>query len=263
MFTFLIDNIVLDRHLIAEHGFAVLLEIKGFKILFDTGQSSNLLKNAQNLNIDLKDIDFVVISHGHYDHTGGLIAFLSLNKKAKVYLKKEAILPKYKNDKNIGVNFNFKDIKDRCIFVEEEIAILKDVYLMPKIKIYNKIDTHFDNMFTTKDKIKDQFLDELFLVFKENEKLNIITGCSHRGITNIIKTAMDFFQAKNVFSVVGGFHFKNIDSNKLAKITKDLKNLNPNNLVVSHCSGIENYSYLKEKLKNTNVSFSYVGKIIN
>ena len=90
--TTLIDNYVEKASLYAEHGLSILIDTGIVKILFDTGQSDNFIHNAEVLGIDLKEIDFVVLSHGHFDHTGGLYPFLQLNKKAKIICKKEIFI---------------------------------------------------------------------------------------------------------------------------------------------------------------------------
>lgn len=84
----LIENLVYKQGFIAEHGLAIFIETENRKILFDTGQSGLFLQNAQKLGIAIDDIDGLVLSHGHYDHTGGLYPFLEKNSKAKIFAKK-------------------------------------------------------------------------------------------------------------------------------------------------------------------------------
>jgi len=91
----LIENHVNSPGLVAEHGLSLYIDTGNKKILFDTGQSGLFIQNAQKLGIDIREIDLLVISHGHYDHTGGLYQFLEVNKKATVYAKKEIFTPKY------------------------------------------------------------------------------------------------------------------------------------------------------------------------
>ena len=87
--TTLVENAVYGRSLQAEHGLSLLIESEGYKILFDTGQSDLFIRNAALLDIDIAEVDFLILSHGHSDHTGGLRHFLAINKKASVICKQE------------------------------------------------------------------------------------------------------------------------------------------------------------------------------
>ena len=101
----LIENTALSENFRKEHGLSLYLETDTHKILFDTGKSDQFLANAQALGIDLSEADTAVISHGHYDHTGGLNTFLNLNKKAPVYINRQAFLPHfYGSQEYIGMD---------------------------------------------------------------------------------------------------------------------------------------------------------------
>src|SRR5665648_658871 len=114
----LIENLVYKQGLVAEHGLAIYLETENRKILFDTGQTGLFLQNAQKLGVDIEDIDTLILSHGHYDHTGGLYPFLEKNSKAKVYAKSSIFTPKYHGpNRFIGTLRNEKLLKDRLISV--------------------------------------------------------------------------------------------------------------------------------------------------
>ena len=96
--TALAENVSTTEDLGSEHGLSLFIETEAHKLLFDTGQGSLFAENAVKLGVDLKQVERCVISHGHYDHTGGLYPFLSINSKAKVYIKKEAFISKYKGE---------------------------------------------------------------------------------------------------------------------------------------------------------------------
>ena len=95
--TTLVENAVYRRNLQAEHGLSLLIENNGYKILFDTGQSDLFIRNATLSDIEIAEVDFLILSHGHSDHTGGLRHFLSVNKKASVICKQEALYRKFKD----------------------------------------------------------------------------------------------------------------------------------------------------------------------
>lgn len=243
----LIENLVYKPGLIAEHGLSLLIDTGQKMILFDTGQSHTFISNAQKLNIDIKQIDTVVISHGHFDHTGGLPSFLQINKKATVYAKKEIFNRKYKNEKYyIGTDQDLSKSRERFSFTEEITEIAPDIFILPDIRIFNKADTSFldFNVQSPDGFIPDRFEDELFLVITKNKKLNILSSCSHRGISNILRTAIIHFNLP-VNMVLGGFHLKDSGNAQCEIVYGYLKETGPGLIGVCHCTGVDKYVKLK------------------
>lgn len=244
--TTLIENLVTSADLVAEHGLSLYIETSDQKILFDTGQSGLFLQNAKTLGISIKDIDILVLSHGHNDHTGGLYPFLEKNSKAKVYAKKNLFIPKYKSKTRfIGTLFNEELLKNRLVYVDSITEIAENIFIMPDIHIINSVDTNFKD-FTLKVGIKnvaDNFDDELFMVIKQSKQISIITACSHRGITNICTTATDHFNLP-VDSIIGGFHMKDCKVEQYVDITHYFRLLEPKSIGVCHCTGIEKFADL-------------------
>ena len=247
----LIENLVNGGNLQAEHGLSIYIETNKQKILFDTGQSGLFIQNARKLEIDLKDIDILVLSHGHYDHTGGLYPFLAINNKAKVYAKKNLFIPKYSSkNRFIGTLYKEEFLKDRMVLIDSITEIATDVFIMPEIVIYNPNDTNFKGL-TRKmgnELVPDVFDDELFLVLKLKDKINILTACSHRGITNICSTATEHFNLP-VSLILGGFHMKNCSNEQYLGITHYFRNLQPESIGVCHCTGIEKFADMHQEWK--------------
>ncbi|MBF0363452.1 MAG: MBL fold metallo-hydrolase [Oligoflexia bacterium] len=250
----LVENLVYKSHLKSEHGLSIFIEDDdGTKILFDTGQSDLLLSNAKHLKIDLSQVDHLVISHGHYDHTGGLPSFLKINKKAKIYINQSAFLPRYHNgSKYVGMpKIKPAILKGRIYsyFKDELVKISKNIFLVPKIAIKNKWDTHFHDLTIKKDKcfVQDNFEDEQFLLIRKRNKLSIITGCSHRGVSNICYTANLFFDLPIKF-ILGGTHLIGNRKDKIEKMAQILKGYALSQLGVCHCTGVEEYFLLKKFL---------------
>ena len=248
----LVENLVYQQGLGSEHGLSVYIETENRKILFDTGQSGLFLQNAQTLGIAMEDINALVLSHGHYDHTGGLYPFLKKNTKAKVYAKKDIFIPKYHGHNHfIGTPKNEILLKDRLVEVDSVTEIADNVFIMPHITLCNPTDTHFKGFTKKVDNgfVADEFDDELFLVIKQDEQINILTACSHRGITNICTTAADHFKLP-LGLILGGFHMMKCTAEQYAHVTNYFRLHEPKAIGVCHCSGVEQYANLKHDCKS-------------
>ena len=260
----LIENLVYKQGLVAEHGLSIYLEIGNRKILFDTGQTGLFLQNAPKLGIEIENIDILILSHGHYDHTGGLYPFLEKNTKAKVYAKKNIFTPKYRDSNRfIGTLRHEKLLKDRLVEVETVTEIAENVFIMPDITIYNPVDTYFKGMNRKvgNDFLPDEFDDELFLALKQNEQINIVTACSHRGITNICSTATEYFKLP-VGLILGGFHTKNCTPEQYNLVINHFRQLQPRSVGVCHCTGIEKYAAMLHDCE-AHLFYNYTGNEIH
>lgn len=244
--TTLIENYVSEEGLFAEHGLSFYIETGKQKILFDTGQTGLFIQNAHKLGININEVDSLVLSHGHYDHTGGLNSFLENNSKAKVYAKQDIFIPKYHGKiRFVGTKYNEKLLKNRMVYVDAITEIDENVFIMPEITIHNSIDTNFKG-FSKKvgnEFFSDEFDDELFLVIKSHDKINIITACSHRGITNICNTATKHFKLP-VGLILGGFHMTDCNVEQHVDITYYFRMLKPESIGVCHCTGLEKFADL-------------------
>ena len=203
----LIENTVSKKDLVAEHGLSFFIEHEEANMLFDSGQSKNFAFNAEILGIDIASIDILILSHGHYDHTGGLAHFIENNEKAKIIIKKEALWLKFKNDKSIGMSKLINVENPRFIFAGEITEIVNGVYIFPETKPFFPIDKHISGFYTQHNEeiIQDEFLDELFIAFKSDTGISILSSCSHNGITNMTETAKKYFNYP-IINIIGGFH---------------------------------------------------------
>ena len=191
----LIENLVTSTGFIGEHGLSIYIELGDKKILLDTGFSSNFLHTAERLGVDISTVDYLIISHGHHDHIGGLIPFMAKNTRAEIILKKESTLPKFNGEWYIGHNPDIDFCSSRFQYVDDLLEIVPNLFIFPSIHSFFPVDSHKSGFLVENNgtKSSDLFDDELFLCIKNKEKLIIISSCSHNGISNICETARQHF----------------------------------------------------------------------
>lgn len=207
------------------------------KILFDTGQTDVFIKNGEKLGIDFFKIERVIISHGHYDHIGGLI-FLQNVANPEVFIHKKALVERYSGSKFAGVPYDWNKIELKVNFIDSDIST-DEVRIITNIKMREDI---IDEKFRLSDGRKDFFEDEINIVIENF----LFTGCAHRGIENIVEQVIKRY---NIEYVVGGFHLVNASSERIRKITElfeeyDLK------VIPLHCTGENAIKFMKDRLKD-------------
>ena len=152
--TTLVENCVYGRKLQAEHGLSLYIETQEHRLLFDTGASDLFIRNARLLHIDLQKVDYLILSHGHSDHTGGLRYFLELNTQATVVCKREIFSPKFKDERENGMMHTQNLDRSRFRFITKQIELLPGVFLFPSIDIINQADTHFERFWVQQENKK-------------------------------------------------------------------------------------------------------------
>ncbi len=251
----LIENTAFQPDVHSEHGISFYIHSEKEPVIFDTGQTGAFIDNAQYFGTPLDSIDKVVISHGHYDHTGGLQNFLNHNPKAKVFLKKETLVPKFSHSYgetrqlNLPLIETFNAFKDNFVFLSENTWITETIMAVTDIKTLVKFENDDVHLTWENNGVveKDPFLDELFLILIDGDSMNIITGCAHRGIINSILTAQKLFPDKKINHVMGGFHLRNKSTERVELVIRELNKLNILQLGVCHCTGIDEYAKLKHE----------------
>ena len=210
--TALIENTAANDRVAAEHGLSLYIEANGKKLLFDMGQTDLFASNAQVLDVDLTQVDFAVLSHGHYDHGGGLECFLNLNKTAPVYLSQHAFGDYYNGtEKYIGLDKSLCE-NERVITVGDEMKICDGFTLF---SCNSNERPHWLGSFGLKKKsdgdfVPDDFLHEQYLLIEENGKRVLISGCSHKGVMDIVS----WFKPD---VLVGGFHYSKLAADDTLK----------------------------------------------
>ena len=251
----LVENTSTSEELGNEHGLSLYIETRQHKLLFDTGASELFTENARKMQVDLSKIDIVVISHGHYDHGGGLKAFLKLNSTAKVYLNKRAFGNYYANQSNGEKKYVGLDKKlapnDRFVFVEGRLVIDNELELFSGAKGTRLNPTGNQDLFIKDGELLklDDFSHEQNLIIRENENSVLVAGCAHRGIVNIL----DQYRADKKHQpshVIGGFHLYNRGADKyenpsvIAEIGSYLLSTGAI-FYTGHCTGVKAYEQLK------------------
>lgn len=246
--TMLAENTACRDNLHAEHGLSLYLEAGESKVLFDMGQSDAFVANARSLNVNLAAIDFAVLSHGHYDHGGGLRAFFTANDHAPVYVSRHAF-EKHGNTsgRDIGLDPALSS-HPRLIFTDDYQKISDGLELFTcntcqplfPVKTFGLTMSIGDHM------LPEDFRHEQYLLIQENARRILISGCSHKNVLNLV----EWFQPD---VLIGGFHLMNLDPQGQARQSLDEVAYqllsHPAVYYTCHCTGVEQYQYLKSIMK--------------
>ncbi len=228
-----------------EHGLSFYVETEHHKLLLDTGASGAFIKNAVARGIDLAAVDTVIISHGHYDHTGGLLEFAKLNPRTKIYIHKNATGKYYNlkhgNTKYIGMDERIAAL-DGVIFTDGNLEIDSELSLFTGVKGRRLWPRSNE---TLKKKagdgfVQDKFDHEQYLVVSEGEKRALLSGCAHNGILNILDKYRDIYGGEPTY-VISGFHttkpeYTPEDDGIITAIAEELANTDTT-YFSGHCTG--------------------------
>lgn len=267
--TILVENTAHNDSLKAEHGLSFWIKYGDKKVLFDTGQSESISYNAKVLDIDIAKTNVIILSHGHYDHTGGLHAVLGITSKAKIYLHPAATESKFsrKNSKAkyIGVPDSAKKaIQDSTIIWTATPAKIFPGMLVtgqvPRMNDYENVGGLF---FADENCRKpDKLLDDQALFIESSKGLIVIFGCGHSGVVNTLDYVSQLTGYKKIYAVIGGMHLLNANSIRIAKTIEAFKQYQVQKIVPLHCTGQKAMGSFK-KVFGDKCLFSGVGGQIN
>jgi len=260
--TVLVDNNTFtDEHFLGEPGLCYWIKVDGKRILFDLGFSDVYIKNAEKLKINLRRTDFIILSHGHNDHTQGLKFFPGLSPKVTLISHPDCLLPKYfSDDYYIGSPLSKKETEEKFDYIQT-----KDPYfLTPDIVFLGEIKERYDFekrksmgfIIREKKKEKDLLLDDSALAVKTKKGVVIITGCSHSGICNIIAAAKEVFNNEKICSVIGGFHLRGEVKERLEETVKVFRIEVSGRIYPAHCSDFKAKCFLAQHLDTEEVFVS-------
>lgn len=240
-----------------EHGLSLYIEKdNGQKVLFDMGQSALFAKNAETLGLSIADVDKAIISHGHYDHGGGLRTFLTENHKAKVYIHREAFLPHYSLRETglryIGLDDLLK-ANERLVFCGDQKRI--DAGMLLFANVLGDCCSPKGNrlLFGPTENENDTFGHEQNLIIEEAGKVVLFAGCAHGGIVNILRKAQEL-TGKVPTHVFAGMHLVKSGLSEaeerafIISLAEELKQYKDTRFYTMHCTGEDQFMQLKSMM---------------
>jgi 7,8-dihydropterin-6-yl-methyl-4-(beta-D-ribofuranosyl)aminobenzene 5'-phosphate synthase len=253
-----------------EHGFSALIERGKKKILFDTGQGLGLMHNAELLGVDLTGITEVVLSHGHYDHTGGLKDLLLETGGTRITAHPHIFQPKYARRNGqmryIGIPFSPAAIEGwggdfRLSEVAVEVAPgITTTGVIPRITSFEGADKDLlvktDNGFE-----EDALLDDLSLIIDTPRGTVVLLGCAHAGLINILCHVKDLTGKDSFHWVLGGTHLGFYGHERLEEVIQELQSFPIDNIGASHCTGLYAGIRLAQEM-GPRLHFCNVGAVI-
>ncbi|MDD4573307.1 MAG: MBL fold metallo-hydrolase [Sphaerochaeta sp.] len=253
------NSLVGHRGLEAEHGLSVLIEDEGASILFDTGSSSLFLDNAKKLKKDLSKVSSVVLSHPHYDHSGGFLPFAGQweTERKRLYTGKDFFSDRFEENSfsytYLGNDFSKEDLIERgieCITVDSPVRISSHCWVVTGFQQRNALESVPSRFKKCHEKgfVPDLFSDECSIVVESPGALHLIVGCAHIGILNIVEHVSREF-SKPVKGVYGGIHLMNSSADEIKAVLEGLTGLGVEKFGLCHCSGALVYEYLHDHMK--------------
>ena len=243
----LVENTLSRPDLICEHGLSLYIEVDGMKILFDAGQTDAFAQNAEKMGVDLRAVDLAILSHGHYDHGGGMLHFLQINDHAPLYIHEKAFHRHFNGaEKEIGLDPAL-EWHPRVIRTKDQMMLSPHLQLCTcneRIALYPLSNEQMNRM--EGDRIlPDSFCHEQYLLIEGEGKRILISGCSHKGVLNLLSWLQPDI-------LIGGFHWKNLwpeGEGQLHIWAEELKKFSAR-LFTCHCTGEAVYGFLKSILGN-------------
>lgn len=271
----LTENTVYKRGFLAEHGLSLLIEEKGKRFLFDTGQSRVFLHNAEKLSLKLQDLDGIILSHGHYDHCGGMEYVQELGKEIPIFVQQKAFEKKYvESSRKSGLRYigmrdqeewqeneQIRKLRGGCMRIADGVYLLAEIPYTTEFEPDPKGFWREGSQEKEPELLTDRMEDEQLLIVESDKGLNVFAGCAHPGIINCLQYVQSVFSDRHIHSLVAGMHLKGCEQQRVEKTIQALRDLEIDVVVPLHCTGICAIGSMKEALGERCI-LAEAGKVI-
>ena len=258
--TILTDNYVRRRGLLAEHGLSFWIEDGADKVLFDAGQTDVYLHNAHCLRIDVFQAHAIILSHGHYDHTGGLAYLPEAARWPRVFVHPDAFVPKFEKTGDplapyqaIGIPWQINmpaHLERRLMFNTKTMQVGEHLFILTEILQATDYEEPSAALMVKKNEqmIIDDLHDEQVLVCQWQQGLVVVLGCGHRGVVNSLESVRLLFPDQPIYSIIGGMHLEKANKNRLMKTIDYFQKLDIKKIIPLHCTGQQVIWQMKREL---------------
>jgi 7,8-dihydropterin-6-yl-methyl-4-(beta-D-ribofuranosyl)aminobenzene 5'-phosphate synthase len=245
--TVLVENSVTGRGLRAEHGLAYHIQAGRHALLFDTGQSDLLGANARELGLRLEELEGIALSHGHYDHTGGIGVVRSMAPQARVYLHPAAVAPKYAGNPDgtsraVGMTHTaaqaIQQAGEKVVWTTRPTELMDGIFLTGEIPRESPFEDNGGAFFLDADCARrDPLADDQALYFDTRSGVVVLLGCAHAGVVNTLHTIRAITGGRPIHAVIGGMHLLGASADRVERTLACFRELQIQRLGPAHCTG--------------------------
>ncbi len=252
----LVENSVFTRGLLAQHGLSFLIEADGRRALFDTGQGRVIVDNARQLGVPLDTVETIVLSHGHYDHTGGLADVLHAGGGRKLLLHPAALAPKYVRRQNpphseIGIPEPSRQALESnhqaIVWTQTPTEVLPGLHATGEIPRHSLEDVGGAFYLDESCQDPDPLRDDQALFAECAAGLVIIFGCAHSGVINTLEYVAQLTGRGKVHAVLGGMHLLQASSERIEATADALERREVERIMPCHCTGSQALSLFRAR----------------